>query len=285
MTLHTGMLQTVDETKGFLTLSKSTCHKAPAVIAHLVPIVKRYLDKYPVSRLHLQSDSPTAQYRKKNLFYSMCEVLTRMFSQITSIIFNYSEGGHSKGGRDGLGGWAKNTANDAAKHGRDVATFEALVALLKEKSKNVLIETIDESDIDYYRNLIPKDLRTFEGTMQMHQFTWSKEFPRQIFFNSVSCYACAAGTKCSHFSLPGSPWTFYMPPEETNKEVRKRKGPEDRDQIQDNPAKKPQNSETTSSKDVDVGDWVVLRFGCFWYPGQYEFYSSHRFHLFVLINH
>jgi len=208
----------------------------------------------------------------------MCTVLPKLWPQILQLTYNYSEGGHGKGIPDSLGGWAKGTADDAVKHGRDVASFEALVSLLKHSSKKVLIETIDLCEIEFYDKLVPPNLVPFPSTMMVHQFSWTKEFSDKIYFNSVSCYDCPPGSRCEHFSLPGSPWNFLPQPQDVSPEgANKRNGPRSgAPSDSETAAKKPRKTKPLS-RIVETADWVAVPFGRFWYPGAKCKISSEKY--------
>ena len=62
------------------------------------------------------------------------------------------------------------------------------------------ISSINADDIKVIDSLIPRDLQTFIGTQQIHQFNWTKENPSIIRFNTLSCFECNPADKnCIHF--------------------------------------------------------------------------------------
>ena len=91
---------------------------------------------------------------------------------------------------------------------KDVDTFEKVVELLQGKTSKVFYTIVNEPEVKELDDIVPSHIDTFPGTMTVHQYTWSKENPDLIFFNSVSCYECPAGQTCGHYSVPNSPWSI-----------------------------------------------------------------------------
>lgn len=249
--MHTGVVY-LEEDKKYpsCSLSKNLRCDPPAILAHLYPVLDKYL-KPGMSRLHLQSDSPVTQYRNKTMFRLITTEIPKRYPQITEIIFNYTEAGHGKGAPDGVGGKAKTIADQVVSSDGDVDTLEALATVLQEKCKNILILVIEEEQITEIDELVPAEIQTFTGTMKVHQITWTKEHPHTIYFNSVSCYDCAAGTKCSHYNLAGSPMV--------------------RQEVAANNDDSPDDPDPISPPvSVKKGDWVAVQYGSHWYPGKHK---------------
>jgi len=139
LTLHTGLVYSKNFSRGFVTLSESLRHDAPAVIAHLKPVLDEVLTNEKVEDIHFLSDGPSAQYRNKTMFYLLATYLTDLYPQIKSIIYNYSEAGHGKGAADGIGGTTKRILDSCVAHGQDIQNFHAAVTTLKEHCKKLII--------------------------------------------------------------------------------------------------------------------------------------------------
>ena len=235
--------------QAFCTLSESPRHDPPAIWAHVLPVLKEHMTE-DITCVHLQSDSPSTQYRNKDMFQLTCALLPLMYPQVKTSTHNFTEGGHSKGGPDGLGGWAKSTADEEVKHGKDISNMAAMASLLRAKAVNVFIETISPSAIQSMSQHVCQENEPFYGTMKVHQYIWSSEHPTEVFFNSVSCYRCPAGSKCSHYALPNSPWKLRGIP------VR--------------PAQQSMSTPTPESS-LKKGDWIAVAYGLHWYPGKHYF--------------
>lgn len=105
MTLPTGVGYSKNFKEAFCPISESERHDAASVAAHLIPIIERYLELFPLmTNLHLLSHGPTIQYRNKTYFYLLTQLISERFPQLLSITHNFSEAGHGKGGPDGVGG-------------------------------------------------------------------------------------------------------------------------------------------------------------------------------------
>lgn len=260
VTIHQGVVYYQDKVRSFCTLSLSPRKDAAGIGAHILPILQLHLQENPgVTSVHFCSDSPTTQYRNKETFYLFVRIIPAIFPQITSVRYNFTEGGHGKTSADGVGGWAKTEADRAINHGQDIGCIEDLLSHLKKKSTKTDIDLIKHEDIVAMEQRIPKKLEPFHGTMQVHQYTWNKEKPSDVYFNSVSCYDCDAGTQCSHFGLPGCPWRVSeMAPAPTPPDV------ENNNQVQI-----PSRTSKVASKSFEVGTWVAVPFQGYWYPGQY----------------
>lgn len=270
--LHTGIVYQQSEKKSFCTVSKSTRKDPSAIMAHLSPILEKHLTP-GITSLHLQSDSPSNQYRNKNMFYLVTQYIPQKFPQLTEIFYNYTEAGHGKGACDGVGAKAKNICDAAVKSGKDVNTFEITVEVLKEKCKKIYIDTVEETPMKDIDKLIPDSLETFKGTMAAHQFTWTKEFPKKVHFNSVSCYACKPGTECKHFKLENSPWLLVAPEAE---EIVDEDDPLPVPVATANKRNKGSKASNQHQQGaIHKGDWIAVKYGQHWYPGMFFFNASY----------
>jgi len=261
ITLHTGVVYYPGEEKlSFCTMSESPRHDPPAIIAHLTPVLKKSL-RPKTKRLHFKSDSPVTQYRNKAMFYLVSKILPKTFPQIESIIYNFSEAGHGKDSADAIGGCAKNTLDLAVANGQDVSCFNEAFLLLKQKCEKIFVEKIDESSIVEIDKNVPESLVAFQGTLQMHQYTWKKEDGNRLFMNSVSCYQCPPGEQCKHFAMENSPWVTDRNAEKSPN-IISAGGPPSRD------CSSSSQLDSLPKMQFKKGDWVVVVFGKFWYPGK-----------------
>lgn len=217
ITLHTGMVYGKDFEEAFCTLSKSLQHDAFAIIAHIKPIIQKYLDKFPsVTVLHFLSDSPSTQYRNKTMFSMISFRLPQFYPNISEITWNYSEAGHGKGAPDGIGAVIKRTADRLVAEGNDVSNFEDLLDVVKKNTSNIVILEITEKSIQEESALYNKNTALpFKGTMKVHQVLWCKS-SNNLMFRSASCFSCSAAAKCKHYHIGAlsteinSTGTYYL---------------------------------------------------------------------------
>ncbi|CAB3248789.1 unnamed protein product [Arctia plantaginis] len=178
------------------TVSECTRHDSPAVWAHLQKALEFVFEKRPyITTAHILTDSPTSQYRNKNIFYILTQ-LRETFPSLKLVTWNYQESGHGKGAPDGVGAVVKRTADNEVKCGRDVGDFSSFLAVVRENVKNVEIKVVEEHEIIEKELLLPKDISPFKGTLSVHQVIWhsGSEF---IEFRKLSCFLCMAKI-CEH---------------------------------------------------------------------------------------
>ena len=85
VTLHTGVVYLEDQKQSFCTAAKSMRKDPAASMAHITPVLKKFL-KPGSTTVHFQSDSPTTQYRSKTMFYFIVNYLPLVFPQITNLL-------------------------------------------------------------------------------------------------------------------------------------------------------------------------------------------------------
>lgn len=219
LVLHTGVAYTSDICESFCTVLASDRKDPAAIIAHICPILDKYLAKYPVTRLHILSDGPTTQYRCKSYFHLLTKLIPKLYPQILMITHNFSEAGHGKGAPDGVGGCVKNVADDACAHGTDVNNLEAFIGVMNQHLKNIFFVEVKKECICEVEKSIPTTLEAFVGTIQVHQLTWAKQNRDVVCFNTLSCFSCPPGSICTHFSI-GKPWASVPKEKQTNKRKR-----------------------------------------------------------------
>ncbi|KAG6461401.1 hypothetical protein O3G_MSEX012609 [Manduca sexta] len=201
ITLHTSVIYLLDpelgthKTQSYCTLSECNRHDAAAIWAHLIPLIEYILDISPMlDGLHFISDSPSSQYRNKHMFYAISQ-LYRDFPQIKTVTWNYLEAGHGKGAPDGVGATLKRTADQIVAFGSDIATFDDFVKAIKTRIKNIKINIVTEAEI--LTRTFPIEIKSFKGTMSVHQVLWSAGCPR-MYFRELSCIICSNDTICRH---------------------------------------------------------------------------------------
>lgn len=207
VSLHTSVIYTHSFSTGQVTATSmctiSDClrHDAPAIWAHLVPLIEEVTKLNPfIDTLHFLSDSPSSQYRNKYMFFIMSQIC-KDFPQITRVTWNYTEAGHGKGAPDGVGATLKRTADRMVIYGKDVGTFDQFHDLIVESVKNdglnVVIKKIDEEDVLLKQSLIPPSLKPFKGTFSVYQVLWDKAELKTT-LRTMSCFECAASEICVH---------------------------------------------------------------------------------------
>lgn len=254
-TLHTGMFYTSGLSKGFATLSESLRHDPSAIMAHLKKKFDSHLPRFPtVNTIHFISDGPTTQYRNSKMFYLITQHLPRCYPQVSSISYNFTEAGHGKGAADGIGGCLKKQADDQVKYGHDIPDFKTFVETLFLRVKNTHLDTVTKADIDDVDTKLSSETHTFVGTMKVHQYTWSKTKPTEVFFNSLSCSECAIGTECAHFFLGNLSFETNSKKVVEKGSIRKRKA-----QCEKNDAMTSKTSSTTETKKSSISENTPLR--------------------------
>lgn len=203
ITIHTGYFYHSQLKRGFCTISPSLDHDPSAIITHLKEALKSFspiLDA--VTTIHFLSDGPTSQYRNKSLFYLISHDLMNWLPQVQALTYNFSVAGHGKSPCDGVGAVLKRTADDQVKFGRDINNFEMFHSALLQKGLEINISSVSQEEIKKMGDILAKaTLKPFVGTMKVQQWTWSRNHARTLYFNSLSCFQCAPGSVCKHFSL------------------------------------------------------------------------------------
>ena len=204
-TIHTGVAYGAFNVKQcYAALSNDSDHGPPQIMSHLQPVLISLIENMKseeelIKEMHFQSDSPSTQYRGKEMFAYLAQVLPEMLPDMKSFTWNYTEAGHGKGPVDGVGGRLKDELDGKVSKGTDINTYEKF----KENAKRIkgikVLEIKEDSISDMKSKTI--DVKKFKGTMEVHQITWNRDQPNVLQFNYLSCFDCAPGTKCSHFHL------------------------------------------------------------------------------------
>ncbi|KAG6450632.1 hypothetical protein O3G_MSEX006706 [Manduca sexta] len=194
ITLHTGMIYTSTQCQSFVTLSDSNCHEPHAIWAHLIPIIKLAKQICPIlSVIHIFSDGPTSQYRQKKNFFLLNYFTSKLKLALTT--WSFSESGHGKGVADGIGGATKRALDRRVYYGHDIVNATDALKNLKACMKSVKPFLINKSDIENIKTLVPNNLKTILGTLQIHQII--SKMPNEILHRKLSCF-CDRG-QCACF--------------------------------------------------------------------------------------
>lgn len=207
VSIHTVMLYYKNEvtgptlTKAFCTLSNSLNHDANAVCAHLRPVLEKVLHVLPHLRtIYFVSDGPNNQYRNRKMFYLIATYLPSILPSIEVISWNYTEAGHGKGAPDGLGGTLKRTADTLVAQGKDIQSFDHLIAELQNSVEKIDIISIPRSEIQSFGETVEDKSVTFKGTMKVHQVIWRRTDPKSLNFRRLSCFKCPPH-ECCHYGM------------------------------------------------------------------------------------
>ncbi|KAL4709200.1 hypothetical protein ACJJTC_008128 [Scirpophaga incertulas] len=204
VSLHTSVLYLYDEsgtktTQAFCTISQNVRHDAAAIWAHLKPVLDYiYHINSSIGSIHILTDSPSSQYRNKNIFWIMTRIHKDYPGFLNTLTWNYSESGHGKGAADGVGAVIKRTADSLVNLGQDIGNFDDFQRILKEHLKNIKIVVVEETKISEKSNSLPKTLPAFKGTLDVHQVLWDLFCGPDLTIRKFSCFKCKAGCACEH---------------------------------------------------------------------------------------
>jgi hypothetical protein len=151
LTLHTAVIyyhsDNGTKTQSFCTISTCLRHDASSIWAHLIPILREIEMLVPKIRtIHIVSDSPSAQYRNKKVFYIMSQ-LQIYLPALSCVIWHYCECGHGKGAPDGIGGVLKRSADRLVAFGKYIIDINSFVQGLKSTVSNIKIEIVHEHEV------------------------------------------------------------------------------------------------------------------------------------------
>lgn len=130
------------------------------------------------------------------MFYVITQI-SQDFPQIKRISWNYSEAGHGKFAPDGVGAVMKRTADQMVRFGEDVGSFSQFCNAMNDHIENIVIKVVEEADVTEREKKIPKDLKSFKGTLTVHQVIWDI-YEKYTTMRSISCFLCNAGEVCHH---------------------------------------------------------------------------------------
>lgn len=206
ISLHTGAffykhsgLNTV-KCESFCSISECLRHDASAIWAHMQPVFELVNKFVPnVSRLHIQSDGPTTQYKNKTNFFLFSQHCKTKSIECAS--WNFSTAGHGKSVADGIGGTVKRLCDQAVTFGQDVTSPQCIVDYCTKKKSKVNVFIIKHEDIIQIDKLLPANIQPAPNSMKIHQLIWEKNQNHYLFLNHLSCHQCIDKPPCSHFGL------------------------------------------------------------------------------------
>ncbi|GBP27700.1 hypothetical protein EVAR_82747_1 [Eumeta japonica] len=123
-------------------------------------------------------------------------------SAITHFTWNYHEAGHGKGAPDGVGAVCKRSADRLVGSGNDISSLNDLSEAIQKTCPNINVYLIDDMNILEKEALLAtakEQIKTFPGTLRVHQVSWNIENPNKLKMKSLSCF-CNENT-CDHFKI------------------------------------------------------------------------------------
>ncbi|XP_055924519.1 uncharacterized protein LOC129956613 [Argiope bruennichi] len=251
VTIHTGVYYNKENddviSYPFATISPSLRHDSASIWAHLKPIFEWILQKFTKKPkyVHMLSDGPSSQYRNKKMFYLISNHVQQLVPGVENFTWNYSETGHGKGAPDGIGAVLKRTADRIVAEGKDVHNYNTFISVLRESCKGVTLFEVTNDDVNKSDELISEDIKTFFGTMKVHQVAYSSK-SNMLNFRSLSFFTCDASILCKHYNLGTA---FEYNSKSTVSSV--------------DDCNKGKNSEV-----LNIGDWVLVEYEKNLYPGE-----------------
>lgn len=114
--------------------------------------------------------------------------------------WNYHEAGHGKGAPGGVGAVCKRSAERLVASGSDITSLSELSNAIQKNcpSINVLLKNIQEEDALLVS--AKEHIKTFPGTLRVHQVSWNIEDPKKLKMKSLSCF-CNENINCDPFKL------------------------------------------------------------------------------------
>ncbi|CAG9839219.1 unnamed protein product [Diabrotica balteata] len=205
ISLHTVVSYTKEEASGelkttcYCSLSQNLLHSPLAIWAHLQLILN--ILPPAVEILHFWSDGPVTQYRNKYMFYFLVTHLTEFYPNLTHFTWNYHEAGHGKGAPDGVGAVCKRFADRLVASGQDIASLSNLSNAIQKNYPSINVFVIDDESILEKEALIAsckEQIKSFPGTLRVHQVSWSIEDPKNLKMKSLCCFC---NGNCDHFKI------------------------------------------------------------------------------------
>lgn len=275
ISLHTVVTYTKEEASGevkttcYCSMSQNLLHSPPAIWAHLQPILNSLPPEVEI--LHFWSDGPVTQYRNKYMFYFLVTHLKEFYPALTDFTWNYHEAGHGKGAPDGVGAVCKRSADRLVASGKDIACLSDLSDAIQKNCPGINVFLINDQDIidkDALLASAKTDIKTFAGTLRVHQVSWNIEDPITLKMKSLSCF-CNEDKHCHHFKLGVMTYSFnkksrlrvedvYGPDSESENEtpfnIEKIITPKDgKHQIKDT------QQPSTSKETLKNGDFILVK--------------------------
>nr|CAI5831925.1 unnamed protein product [Callosobruchus analis] len=199
ISMHTVIVYTKASTTSHCTISLNLAHNVGAIWAHLTPVLISLPST--VQNLHFLSDGPVTQYRNKAMFFMLACKMQEFYPNVTAFSWNYHEAGHGKGAPDGVGATCKRTADKVIAQKTDITDLYGFADVLRENCSGIKISVIEEADIEGMNNLIKENesnLKSFKGTLMVHQVTSHIHQPNRLVMTSLSCFCSIT---CNHYTL------------------------------------------------------------------------------------
>ncbi|KAK9977123.1 hypothetical protein ABG768_018944 [Culter alburnus] len=114
------------------------------------------------------------------------------------VTWNFLEAGHGKGPADGVGAAIKRQADAIVAQGIDIPNGKVLYEKLRDQPSSVQLMYVTEEEIERMDSVLPEDLITIKGTMQIHQIVSTR--PGDISWRVLSCF-CSEPQICQCFGL------------------------------------------------------------------------------------
>ena len=202
ITLHNGVAYLPnDEIITFSTLSDSLRHDAAAIWAYLDPVIQDLLRRN-ITRLYINSDGPTTQYRNRTNFYLIAEKMKQY--GLNAIWWNFSESGHGKGAADGVGAALKRAADQFVANGNDLPDGKSVFEALRGTSSIHLYYVNGDQIVDIDDEL-PLKIPGIPGTMHLHQIIATKN-ERGIRYRNLSCF-CKLPDICECYDIKSTSYS------------------------------------------------------------------------------
>lgn len=204
ITLHTGVLYRGrnKEPHSFCTSSTNLRHDLVSILAHLEPILSKYIPPSAKS-LHFLSDSPSSQYQNAAMFFIMKQKIIPRFPNLDNFTWNYSESSHGKGAVDGVTDVSNFDTFNKTVQDHVLVTVIPISADRDEKLGKTLQKqhTVKGEGISTeFETHFPSDVDQFfyysTGCMQVHQVQWRWRNINVLEFNTRSC-----AERCEHYFL------------------------------------------------------------------------------------
>ena len=109
----------------------------------------------------------SSQYRNKTSFYLFTEIPSQYGFKTAT--WNYLESGHGKGAADGVGAVVKRLADRIVSHGKDVTDASTMFNELSTQKSSIAFFYVTDEDISAVTKTVPSDLKSYPGTMLVHQ--------------------------------------------------------------------------------------------------------------------
>ncbi|XP_060806067.1 uncharacterized protein LOC132902972 [Amyelois transitella] len=198
ISIHTVVVYLKNSIQSYATISKNLTHSPSAIWAHLQPIFRAI--QPGIKYVHFLSDGPVTQYRNKTMFFVLASRLSKDIPNLQGFSWNYSEAGHGKGAPDGVGATCKRTADAVVAAGGDVDTLEQFVEVIQARCPGIIFHTINDEDIQSITDAIEKTskLKSFNGTLKVHQITGISTSPAVLTMRSLSCFC---PNTCQHYKI------------------------------------------------------------------------------------